>query len=336
MADHFSVILLHGNDEYAIDQTLHKLVAGMGDPTTADMNITRLDGHSLNMDALRNSVNAIPFLSDRRLVILDNPVMAFKGVTEHKKLIALMENLPPTTTLVLVENSFLPPETRGKEKEHWLQKWAKTGAEKVKVQPFNMPTRKELPTWIINETRRQAQAKHKNIKIEPVAASLLADMVGEDTRIAAQEIAKLLEYVNFERDLSAEDVKQVSIVSSQEDVFALVDALGNKNGREAQKVLHLLLENEDPFSLWGMVIRQFRLLLLAREVMDNGGGQAEIEREIHVHSFVAQKLAGQARAFNLPGLEKIYHRLLELDEGMKTSQVTTDLALDLLVVELCG
>jgi DNA polymerase-3 subunit delta len=335
MADDPTVILLHGADEFAIHQYIHKLVVGMGDPSIADMNITLLDGHSLNMDALRTSCNAIPFLSARRLVILVNPVSVFKGISEHKKLFELVESLPPTTTLVLVENSYLPAETKGKKSEHWLQKWAKKSGTKVLVQPFSLPDRRDMPGWIVNETRKQAEANQTKIKIEPAAASLLAGMVGEDTRIASQEIAKLLEYVNFEHDLTAEDVRQVSIVSAQEDVFALVDAMGNKNGHEAQRVLHLLLENEDPFSLWGMVIRQFRLLLLVREVQENGGNQMDIEREIHVHPYVAQKLSNQAKGFNLAGLESIYHRLLTLDEGMKTGQVVTELALDMLVIELC-
>ena len=57
-------------------------------------------------------------------------------------------------------------------------------------------------------------------------------------------------------------------------------------------------------------------------------------RALGVHPFVAEKTTGQARAFNLSVLEKIYHRLLEIDEEAKTGQVTLDLALDMLVMEL--
>jgi len=47
-----------------------------------------------------------------------------------------------------------------------------------------------------------------------------------------------------------------------------------------QHLLHRLLENDDAFSFWGMVIRQFRLLLLAREVLDSHGGKEEVARDI--------------------------------------------------------
>lgn len=39
-----SVILLHGNDEFAISEHIEKLCAGLGDPSAAGMNISRFDG----------------------------------------------------------------------------------------------------------------------------------------------------------------------------------------------------------------------------------------------------------------------------------------------------
>jgi DNA polymerase-3 subunit delta len=182
--------------------------------------------------------------------------------------------------------------------------------------------------WISEETRRQ------NGQIEPRAAVCLADMVGEDTRVAAQEIAKLLTYVNLGRPITVQDVEHVSVVTAQESIFALVDALGNKNGHEAQRVLHRLLEEADPFELWGMVIRQFRLLLLAREIIEASGSARQIQDALRLRDFAASKVYKQARQFSMPALEAIYHRLLEIDEGAKTSQVTLELALDMFIVEI--
>ena len=330
-----TVHVLFGTDEFAIQQKIHKMIDEMGEPSTAEMNITRLDGRNLNMNDLNNAANAIPFLSNRRLVILASPYTVFKGAKELKKLSGFIESLPPTTTLVLAE--YLDsPANKNKSLNDWLRKLTSVSSGGVKMlsSEFNNPTRGELPTWIIQETKRQAGVFKKKIGMETSAASKLAEMVGENTRIAAQEIAKLLEYVNFERNITGQDVEQVSIVSSQQDVFSLVDALGNKDSQKAQHVLQQLLQTEDPFPLWGMVVRQFRLLLLTREVMDAGGGQDVIIRELHLHPFVAGKLIGQARRFELAGLENIYHRLLDLDEGIKTGQMSIDLALELLVVEL--
>jgi len=113
-----------------------------------------------------------------------------------------------------------------------------------------------------------------------------------------------------------------------------VDALAAGDGGSAQRLLHRLLENEDPFSLWGMVVRQFRLLLQAREILDARGGREQVASALGVHPFVAGKTADQAKRFSMSALESIHHKLLEIDEGVKSSQVTLDLALDMLVGEL--
>ena len=159
-------------------------------------------------------------------------------------------------------------------------------------------------------------------------------MIGQDTRIAAQELTKLLTYVNFERPVRLPDVENASIFSAQASVFELVDALGQNDRKKAQRVLHQLLEDEEAMELWGMVIRQFRLLLQAREMLDERLPVPEIQKTLGLHEFVAQKVCSQAGRFTMPALESIYHRLLEIDEAAKTSRVPLDLALDTLIVEM--
>jgi DNA polymerase-3 subunit delta len=191
-----------------------------------------------------------------------------------------------------------------------------------------MPKRWEMPRWIETEAKKQGG------KIDPDAAARLSEMVGENTRIAAQELTKLLTYVNFQRPIRMMDVEKVSIVSAQSSVFELVDALGQNDGKKAQHILHQLLEDEEAFELWGLVIRQFRLLLQAREMLDEHATIIDVQNALELRDFVAQKVCNQARRFSMPALESIYHKLLEIDEGAKTSQVPLDLALDTLIVGL--
>jgi DNA polymerase III delta subunit len=85
-----------------------------------------------------------------------------------------------------------------------------------------------------------------------------------------------------------------------------------------------------------MFIRQFRFLLLAREVIDQQGGVREIQQALGVPEFVAKKMLGQANRFGMPVLEYIYHKLLEIDEQAKTGRVPLDVAMEMLVMQLAG
>jgi DNA polymerase III subunit delta len=322
MPDTPQVLILHGNDEFAIAAHIAKLCAGLGDPSTADLNIARFDGRTgLDFEALNTAINAAPFLAPRRLMVLDHPIAAFPSPPARKKFLDMLDKAQPSTLIVLVEYEEL-------KRDHWLLKWASLVEARAGVHIYNMPKRWEMPRWIEAEAKKQAG------KIEPDAAARLSEMVGEDTRIAAQELTKLLAYVNFERPIRLLDVEKVSIVSAQGSVFELVDALGQNDGKKAQRVLHQLLEDEEAFELWGMVIRQFRLLLQAREMLDERASVAEIQKALGLHEFVAQKVCNQAGRFSMSSLESIYHKLLEIDEGAKTSQVPLDLALDTLIVGL--
>lgn len=318
-----NVHFLFGNDEFAISRKLKEFDSDFTDPTTADMNTARLDARSMGEDDLSNAVNAMPFLAKSRLVLLANPSTKYNNPSVRKKFLEFVEKAPDSTRLVMYESV----EPRDVEK-HWLVKWAEKNSKLIETKAFMLPRLKDMTVWIVNETKNQGG------QIEPRAAEMLKDMVGVDTRQAGMEIAKLLAYVNWVRPITSQDVEAVCIVTSQQSVFDFVDALSNGNGKSAQHLLHRLLETEDPFSLWGMVVRQFRLLIQAREILDERGNQNDVARVLGVHPFVAEKTTQQAIRFSIESLESIYRKLLKIDEAVKTSKVTLDLAMDTLVIEL--
>ncbi|HEY9152712.1 MAG TPA: DNA polymerase III subunit delta [Anaerolineales bacterium] len=322
MAKESNILFLYGNDEFAITRRLAEFDSIFTDPTSANMNTARLDARTMSEDELNNAVNSMPFLASQRLVLLANPSARYNKADTRKKFLEFIEKIPDSTRLVMYEII----EPRDAEK-HWLNKWAEK-SKLAQTQAFMLPRLKDMSGWILNEIKRQGG------QMDSTAAAKLVEMVGADTRQAAQEISKLLAYVNWARPIKVADVEAVSIVTAEPDIFAMVDALASGNGKSAQKLLHRLLEGEDAFSVWGMVVRQFRLILQAREVLDAQGGVNEVTSALGVHPFVAEKVAGQAKRFSLNSLEKIYHKLLEIDEAAKRSQVALDLAMETLVVEL--
>jgi len=318
-----NIFILYGNDEFAITRRLKDFESDFSDPTTAGMNTAHFEARATAEEELNNAVNSMPFLAPKRLVILSNPSAKYNNPAARKKFGEFLSNTPPTAKLVLCEAI----EPREVEK-HWLIKWAAKNSTLVKTQAFMLPKQRDMPGWIVNEVKNQEG------KIDPAAAAKLAEMVGVDTRQAGMEIAKLLAYVNWSRPVQGSDVEAVCIVTSQQSVFEFVDALSQGNGKTAQRLLHRLLENEDSFALWGMVVRQFRLLVQAREILDGRGNKDDVARALGAHPFVAEKTSGQASRFTMQSLESIYHHLLSIDERVKTSQITLDLALDTLIVEL--
>ena len=339
------VYILHGDDEYAIAQYVAAMYARLGDPTTADLNFTRLDGRSASDNEIRTATASIPFLADRRIVVLAHPFARQPDAekkAEHARyqaqFQALLEGLPPTTALVLVvEDQIRRGDWELLPARHWLLAWAREAGGKALVKVFPVPNGPEMQRWV------RKTAESMGGEFAPQAAAELVDLVGADPRVAALEIDKALLYVNRARPVERADVQLLTARVNQPDIFALVDALGARDGQEASRRLHVLLEEQDWLSIFAMITRQFRFLLLAREILDAGGGTKEVIENLKgdpikmpASSFVAGKIVEQARRFSPEGLEEIYRRLLALDESFKTSQMDPSVAMDVFIADLVG
>lgn len=185
-----------------------------------------------------------------------------------------------------------------------------------------------MSRWIVN------RAREKGGDFSYEGAGMLASLLGSDTRTADLEIDKLLLYVNFNRPVEADDVLLLTAYEGEGDIFGLVDALGNRNGREAIDKLHELLNVQDPLPILGMIVRQFRLLLLAREILDGGSDENAVTKTLGLHPYVGKKVTAQARRFRTDTLEKVFRRLLEIDLAMKTSEMDGDQLLDVFIAEM--
>lgn len=322
------IYLLHGEDEFGIAQFVSELKSKLGDSSLLEMNLTQLDGRSLTQDDLVTSTNAMPFLAKRRLVVLSHPLAYAKSLNDHQKFLDFLDRIPLTTALVLVVDHALTTERDiRREKYHWLESWARQRRERVFLRLFKIPKGASMARWI------QARAKELGGQFDYQAASLLATLVGEDSRSADQEIQKLLVYVNDQRPVGFDDVEHLTSYDLEGDIFALVDALGNRNGKTASMMFHRLLESDDPLRIFGMIVRQFRLLLLSRELLDAGNSEKDITGQLGIHPYVAQKVSDQSRGYDLSSLESIYRTLLEMDRAIKSSQMEASLAMDVFIAE---
>ena len=310
-----SVYILHGEDDLAISEFLGRLVEKLGDPAAVQLNMLQVAGDQTDLNTVEAACMAAPFLSSRRLVVV-RPIG--KLASPFAKLAVLLQRLPKTTGLVLVEPKPLP-------KDGPLLRWADEHASQAHVPSF-VPLRGEaLARWI---SRR---AEQLGGQIQPSAAALLAESVDGEARTAAQELAKLLDFVDRARPVTPEDVDRLTPSRGRADIFAMVDALGQRNGRQAMLHLHRLLDSEEPRSIFARIIGQFRLLILAREALDAGQSPRQA---LSLAPFLADKLAGQAVNFPLSRLEAIYHDLLEIDLASKRGRADLEVALDTLVASL--
>jgi DNA polymerase-3 subunit delta len=343
--------ILHGENELERSEQVTDFKHKVGDESVRDLNVTILDGRKTTLSELQHAAEAIPFLADKRLVVVEGLLArlasrkgkgddgddaaavaagaAAVGPSAASKdflngLLAYLPQLSDTTRLVLVE-------TQALKDTHPIVKLALKQSSKSVIE-FKQPQAGELPGWITTRAK-----KHGGV-FDGKAALKLATLIGGDLRRLDQEIIKLITYVNAQRPVTEKDVTLLVADVSISSVFDLVDALGKREGKRAAHELHHLLDQgENPLGLLAMIVRQFRLLILVKELQARNLPSDAIAKEISVHPFVAKKIGEQARAFrDTAQLETIYRRLLDIDVEIKTGVTPDVLALDLLVAGLAG
>jgi len=323
--------VFHGADEFTRAETLADFKRRLGPPDTVDLNTTVLNGRTLTLADLRHACEAIPFLAEKRLIIVNDlltrlvPRKGGEASAAQKEFLAVLADyiphLPETTRLVFVEGKPLParhPILQLAEREAWGY-----------VKRFDAPKARTLPRWIEKRVR-----KHGG-EIEPRAAAHLAAVVDDDLRLLDQEIVKLVTYTNAERAIVREDVDFVVPYAQAAIVFDLVDALGRRDGRTAAQTLHRLLDaGEHPLGLLAMIVRQFRLLIQVNEQKAERATPRDIAQALNLHPFPARKLYNQATHFTAAQLETVYRHLLDTDVAIKSGEIDPEAALDLLVAGL--
>lgn len=336
--------LYHGDDEFTRAEAVRALRATVLAGEFADLNFVRLDGRALGVSELRHHCDAIPFIGNKRIVLVENllsrldphrstaPAREDSGEEEtiegqldpalKQALLTYLPQVPETTHLVLVEDKALA-------KNNAALRLLESLKEDAQVHRYDSLKPEHLPEWILNRTRS------KGGTIQFSAANEMAIYIGDDLRSLDNEIDKLLAYREG-AEIRREEVQVMVAPVQEQAIFEMVDALGQHKTDQALRLLHeQLAHNAAPPYIMTMIERQFRLILQARDLQARGLSLDQAGARLGIKSpFVLRKMWEQARGFTPAELEGILHLLLETDVDMKTGRTDPELGLDILVVEL--
>ncbi len=320
-------------DDFFGEKRLAELRAAVGPPDVQSLNVSVLDGPRLTLPELRAAAEALPFLGDRRLIIVRRLFGAgpARGESDgeapetrrgkadaerERDLLAYLPRVPETTDLVLVEDSSF------KAAHPAAVAIRKAGGQVLIADP---PAGDQLVEWIFQQVRG------KGGRIERGAAEELAGLSFIDLRHLDSVLDTLLTYADT-RAVTGADVRALVPQSHDVTVFALVDAVGGRDRRSALEAYRrLLADGVSPIYLLVMLTRQMRLLLLASEAQRNG---EDLASALKVPSWVGRKLGQQARAFGVDRCLAAFRRLAATDQAIKTGEALEEVAVELLLVEL--
>ncbi|HEU4783396.1 MAG TPA: DNA polymerase III subunit delta, partial [Ktedonobacterales bacterium] len=240
--------LLSGKDEFSAYEELARIRAS-GD---FGYNQDSFAGETADLAVIRNTCDTMPFLAEKRLVVVEGLPRPRKGKSDDenatedsdanspeppvasvakgkrgkkaattglsplafaKGLAEYIPSLPETTMLV----ALVPDELKA---DHPLMQAARRHG---KSHVFAKPTGTQLTDWVA----RRARVQQRRITAE--AARMLVESLGDDLRMLASEIDKLGTYVGEGGEIGPEDIQALTPVTRQSKVFDLTDALARRD-----------------------------------------------------------------------------------------------------------
>jgi len=242
-------------------------------------------------------------------------------------LIKYLEKASEFTCLVFVVDE---------EKVDNRKKTIKRIKENGRVIEFNKLTSEELNKWIIKKIKESNKKITSGDVFNIIQSSgYLENNSNKTLYDIDNEINKIISFIGERKEITRDDIDKVMIKSLQNNIFKLVDGIGQKTPEISIKILNeMLLENEPIQVIMYMVVRQFRLLYMAKLLDEKGYSQGDIGKKLGIHGFIAKKVLSQSRNFSTNELKETLDKCLETDKAIKTGLMDSKLAVETLIVAI--
>ncbi|MCD5406110.1 MAG: DNA polymerase III subunit delta [Desulfotomaculum sp.] len=315
------VYLFYGPETYLKGQMLSQFKKVLL-PQDTGLNLEVVDGEKTELATLVNSANTLPFMAERRLVLVKNPPWfssAHSGKKRKTGSAATKQSEPPGMKLMLdyltnpaLTTCLIFDAGATVDKRRKIFKIIEKAGQIVDFQKLK-PS--ELGHWL------DSQARSCGKKLDRTAREILSTATTTGLSGLVQEWQKLITYLGEQQTISADDVKKIVHRSVEYRIFDVMDAIGDCRYEMALNGIKELLTNKEPPPvILAMVVRQFRLMLQVNELVGRGLSTAGIAKQINEKPYPVKNALRTGRNFSRSQLITVLTQLAQLDVDIKTGR----------------
>lgn len=275
-----------------------------------DLALERIDCEEADYQAIAGSLQSLPLLAAKKLVVLRQP-------GAHQQFIDNLENLVAATAdatdAIIVE-----------PKLDRRSVYCKRLKKLTEFHEFASLASADLLNWLIGEARARGG------DLGAADARYLVERVGEDQQLLSSELDKLL---LFDPKITRTNIDWLTEPAPSGNIFQMLDAAFVGDARRALALYDSLrAQKMEPLMILAMLARQLHLLALAKAAGQRASGQ--IAQEAGLNAFAVQKAAGLARRQTMASIKKLVADLHALDVKIKSSALDADEALKFYFIQL--
>lgn len=273
--------LFYGEESYLKEHYRDRIFSLIGGEAFAQFNQVVLDGDSLTLDDLVDSVESLPVMSEKKLILIRDLNLSRPPAGLREQLPEILENLPDTLCMILYFDALeYKPDKR-------LKTW-QAALKAGQAVEFAKAPQGELTAWI----KRRFAALGKEIDsgeceyLTFVCGSLMTNLASEIDKIAAG---------TMEKRIDRQAIDQLASRALEAQIYQLTDYISKGDTVAAIRTLRDLLALKfEPVVLAGSIGKQVQKLYAAKLAQQAGLGESALMELFHMRSSYPAKLLRQA------------------------------------------
>lgn len=315
------VYLILSPQQFLLDQAVERLQKRVAEVVDIAFNSQTFDADRTPVDSVIAACNTLPFMSEKRLVLV-------RGVDKYDK-----ESMETLTAYVAhpAETTVLAMTAAKMAKNLRLYKAVDAAGGIVERKA---PNARELP----GRVRELFADRGREIGLDGAEALITA--AGTDLVRLSAEIDKIASFVGDRTQITRADIAEVVATTAPASIFDFTGAIADKDAAAALRVVaNLVDDGQSVHGLHAMAVRTIRELITTRSLIDRGQGNAGAVVEalkLFGRDWLARKLLTQARNFSADQLVEALRGAAEAEAQMKTSRAEPRLVLERWIVKTCS
>jgi DNA polymerase-3 subunit delta len=316
--------LIVGDDEGKIDAALDRL-RSRGEREGGVLESFGSGGEGPpDADALVATIPAMSLMASRRYLLADG--VERWTAKQAAVVIGALAALPPDLTVVFVARELSP---KAKAPKGLAGAVEGAGGDVLK---YASPRARDLPARLSDDARK------RGFRLDPAAARLLVERMGEGTLRLAHELDRLALWAGPDGEVTLADLEDMVADTSQEAAWALSDAIVARDpGAALRAAERLLAQGEAVTPLVYQAARRLREANAAVTLLEEGTPAKEVEASLHMHPYAAKMLVRRVRDASPSALRSACCAVGDLEWWTRGgSEYPDDVALTLAVWRAAG
>ena len=264
----------------------------------------------------------MPFMSDKKVVVIKRPTFLEKG-SSNQNVLALIDYLdnPSDNTILIIDATNINID-ESKEVSIMLRK-------KAEVSETRDLSEVEMRGWL------KRQFGVMGVEIEENAVELFFEYVGTNLVQAKTEVEKLLNYIGDRKIINMRDVASCVSEEGETNVFALTKAITSKDKNKIMEIYYSLLKSgNDQMKLLNLIYRSLKDSYTCLMLMEQGMNQTSIANVLNISPGRTYYIMKDAKNFTIDSLRKMIKDIGDLDYKIKSGQIDKVSGLELFLFQI--